>query len=138
MPAAAALTDTHLRRAMQELEASGIAFDEQQLGDDVFNQATFTDPTGHCVRLLEARTFSPPHIEIPDGTTCGYFLEYGIPARDTVSVRTFWESLGFVGMDEHSEPFPRLEMTSDHLDLALYRSRAFRQPVLTFEAEDMR
>jgi catechol 2,3-dioxygenase-like lactoylglutathione lyase family enzyme len=127
-----------LRRAVEELEASGVAFDELRLGDDVFNQAAFTDPTGHCVRLLEARTFSPPQIESPAGTTCGYFLEYGIPTRDTASARTFWEPLGFVGMDEQTDPFPRLEMTSDHLDMGLYRSRAFRQPVLAFEAEDMR
>ena len=35
-------------------------------------------------------------------------------------------------------PFPRTTLTSDRLNLALYRTRAFRQPLLTFEDRDMR
>lgn len=41
-------------------------------------------------------------------------------------------------MDEQSHPFPRTELTSDNVNLAFYRSRALRHPVLTFEDEDMR
>jgi predicted enzyme related to lactoylglutathione lyase len=127
-----------LWRSVAELEALGIELDEQRLGEDSFNYAKFTDPTGQKVNLLEARTFSPPQIGIISATTCGYFLEYGIPARDAEKARAFWEPLGFVGMEEQPLPFARTEMTSDHLNLGFYRSRAFRQPVLTFEDDDMR
>jgi hypothetical protein len=61
----------------------------------------------------------------------------GVPVRDYQIGREFWESLGFVGMEPETEPLPRLALTSDHLNLGLYRTRALRQPVLTFEDSDM-
>lgn len=128
----------NLRAGLERLEAQGIEFDSLELGDDVFNRATFCDPSGQCVQLLEARTFSPPQLEHDVPTTCGYFAEYGIPVRDAHAPREIWERLGFVAMDETQEPFSRVELTSDHLNLALYRTRALRRPVLTFESADMR
>jgi catechol 2,3-dioxygenase-like lactoylglutathione lyase family enzyme len=125
-----------LARGIERLRAFGIRFDEERLGDDVFNRASFTDPTGLCVNLLEARTFSPPAESVP--TTCGYFVELGIPTRDADSGRRFWERLGFVAMEEELLPFARTQLTSDHLNLGLYRSRAFRHALLTFEDEQMR
>lgn len=127
----------NLRSELPKLAERGIEFEEQHLGDEVFNQVTFTDPTGHCVRLLEARTFSPPQLALPESTTCGYFVEYGLPTRDPATARAFWEPLGFVGLEERNDPFARTELTSALLNLGLYRSRAFRDPVLTFEADDM-
>lgn len=128
-----------LRRSIHELESVGVEFEAVDLSDDSFNQAAFKDPTGQLVNLLEARTFSPPQLEQPHfESTCGYFLEYGIPARDADAARAFWEPLGFVGLAESVLPFAKLELTSDHLDLAFYRSRAFRQPVIAFEDDHMR
>ncbi|HKE95427.1 MAG TPA: hypothetical protein VKB34_14030 [Povalibacter sp.] len=127
-----------LARGMEPLREAGIVFDQERLGNDVFNQATFTDPCGQCIQLLEARTFSPPHSQALVQTSCGYFSEFGIPARDVASCREFWEPLGFVAMDEDARPFPRTALTSDHLNLGLYRTRALRQPVLSFEDPDMR
>ncbi|HLS79873.1 MAG TPA: VOC family protein [Steroidobacter sp.] len=126
-----------LTRRIERLEALGVSFEERVLGDDVFNHASFRDPTGLRVALLEARTFSPP----PPGavlTACGYFTEFAIPVRDVASVRAFWEPLGFVALEEEQQPFPRTSLTSDHLNLAFYRTRAFRTPLLTFEDPAMR
>ncbi|HJY40663.1 MAG TPA: hypothetical protein VJ303_05495, partial [Steroidobacteraceae bacterium] len=68
----------------------------------------------------------------------GYFSELGLPARAaTDEARAFWESVGFVALDEEAQPFPRTPLVSDGLDLALYRTRALRQPVLTFEDSEM-
>ena len=124
--------------AVRELESRGVVFDEVHLGEDVFNRAVFSDPAGQVVNLWEARTFSPPQMESPAATTCGYFTEYAMPARETQVVCAFWESLGFVGMEEQLLPFARTELTSDHLDIAFYRTRTLRQPVLTFEDDHMR
>lgn len=124
-----------LARAAQTLLASGVSFDQERLGTEVFNQVMFEDPNGLCINLIEARTFSP--LTAAAGSDCGYFSEVGIPVRDTGASRSFWEPLGFVAMDEESEPFPRSPVTSDHLNLGLYRTRALRQIVLTFEAADM-
>jgi hypothetical protein len=42
-----------------------------------------------------------------------------------------------VALDEETQPFPRTPLVGDGLDLALYRTRALRQPVLTFEDAGM-
>jgi catechol 2,3-dioxygenase-like lactoylglutathione lyase family enzyme len=125
-----------LAHGIERLRSQGIEFDQERIGNDVFNQAAFTDPSGLCVNVLEARTFSPPSDS--SSTTCGYFVELGIPVRDLDASRQFWEPLGFVAMDEESQPFTRVPLTSDHLNLGLYRTRSFRQPLLTFEDPDMR
>lgn len=125
-----------LAQGIERLRDIGIDFEQERIGNDVFNQATFADPAGVCVNLLEARTFSPPN----EGsiTTCGYFVEFGIPVRDSDRGRRFWEALGFVAMDEELLPFARTQLTSDRLNLGLYRTRAFRQPLLMFEDEHVR
>lgn len=125
-----------LARGMERLREFGIEFDQQHTGGDEFNRATFTAPGNICVNLLEARTFSPPAES--SSTVCGYFSEFGIPVREMEASRRFWEGLGFVAMEEERLPFARVTLTSDHLNLGLYRSRAFRQPLLTFEDSDMR
>ena len=127
-----------LRKRLADLEHMGVQFEHLDLSDDTFNQATFKDPSGQLVNLLEARTFSPPQLEGGSESTCGYFVEYGIPGKDADATRAFWEPLGFVALEEISLPIPKLEFTSDWLNLALYRSRALRQPVLTFEDDHMR
>lgn len=127
-----------LLRGVDELAALGVEIGDAQLADDVFNQASFRDPTGLSVRLIEARTFSPLRLESGQGGSCGYFSEFALPVRESDAARAFWEPLGFVALEEESAPFARTSMTSDRLNLALYRTRAFRTPVLTFEAEHMR
>jgi catechol 2,3-dioxygenase-like lactoylglutathione lyase family enzyme len=126
-----------LAHGVEQLKELGVTFDQERLGSDVFNQAIFRDPAGVSVNLLEARTFSPPERDAVV-TTCGYFSEFGIPLKETDAARSFWERLGFVALEEQPQPFPRAILTSDRLNLALYRTRAFRQPLLTFEDRDMR
>lgn len=127
-----------LADAVEALRDRGVDFDQERLGADVFNQVAFKDPNGHTVNILEARTFSPPDLDAVVATTCGYFSEYGIPTRNPAASRDFWEPLGFVALDEESQPFARTPLTSDRLNLGMYRTRALRQPVLTFEDADMR
>jgi hypothetical protein len=127
-----------LMHGIDQLEQLGIEFEDLKLGNEVFNRVSFRDPSGQCVNVVEARTFSPPQFDTQPATTCGYFTEFGLPAREQGPMRIFWEALGFVAWEEESEPFARTAITSDHLNLSLYRSRAFRQPLLTFEDRDMR
>ena len=128
----------HLITIVEQLEAQGVQFDELHLTDQVFNRAAFRDPSGLVVNLLEARTYSPPQLQRPALTTCGYFSELGAPVRETEAARKFWEPLGFVALEEEDRPFARTPLTSSRLNLALYRARAFRAPVLTFEDDNMR
>jgi len=122
----------------QKLVHAGVSFAEEHLGSETFNHATFNDPGGQRVTLVEARTFSPPVLEPAYESQCGYFSEFGMPCREWSPVADFWESAGFVALDPVMEPFPRKTLTSARLNLGLYRTRALRQPVLTFEAVDMK
>ncbi len=126
-----------LQLGIGRLKERGVTFENERLGEDVFNQAQLLDPGGLNVMLLEARTFSPPQLDAPVDSACGYFSELGIPTRATDAARLFWESVGFVALEEEGQPFPRTPLVSDGLDLALYRTRALRQPVLTFEDSAM-
>lgn len=125
-----------LATGVQRLQHAGIDFDQLCLGEDAFNQATFHDPNGQAVMLLEARTFSPPALDAP--SSCGYFAEYGLPTRAVATSREFWESLGFVALEEEPEPLRRTPLTSRHINVALYCNRLLRQPLLTFEDRNMR
>jgi catechol 2,3-dioxygenase-like lactoylglutathione lyase family enzyme len=126
-----------LRLGVGRLRERGVTLEEERFGDDVFNQAQLRDPGGLSVTLLEARTFSPPHLDAPIESACGYFSELGLPVRAADAARAFWESVGFVALEEEAQPFPRTPLVSDGLDLALYRTRALREPVLTFEDSEM-
>jgi hypothetical protein len=126
-----------LQLGVGRLKERGVTFEDERFGSDVFHQAQLRDPGGLNVLLLEARTFSPPQLDAPIESSCGYFSELGIPSRATDEASAFWESVGFVALEEEPQPFPRMPLVSDGLDLALYRTRALRHPVLTFEDRAM-
>ncbi len=62
-----------LARRLAAFEAAGVEFDSRVLGDDRFNEATFTLPDGQVLRLLEARTWSPPAQATP--SPLGWFVK---------------------------------------------------------------
>lgn len=126
-----------LERRLDGLRRRGVRFEFERVGEDVFNEAGFLDPHGQMVTLLEARTFSPPDLPPAHTSACGDFAEYAIPVRAFEPGRDFWESLGFVAMDSPDSIFPRLTLTSDHLNLGLYQTRTLRGPALTFETSRM-
>ena len=106
-------------------------------GEEVFNEIGFADPFGHRIAVLEARTFSPVPRAVTDTSLCGDFAQLSLPASDFLAAKTFWEPLGFVAADELSEPYPHLELTSDHLDIAFHAPAVYPQPMLVFRAPDM-
>ena len=136
-PLALTFVQPDLARHAARLHTLGIEFHSEDFDTESFHQASFVDPHGLRVQLVEARTFSPPPVDLHAGSTCGYFAELGVPTRDYRIGREFWEGLGFVGMEPETEPLARLSLTSDRLNIGLYRSRALRQPILTFEDADM-
>jgi hypothetical protein len=127
-----------LAKHARELRQHGVVFDREHLSADSFNDLSFRDPNGQHVKLLEARTFSQPNLDASFSSSCGYFVEYGIPVREFEPSRIFWEQLGFIAMDEETRPFSRVSLTSDRLNIGLHRSRAIRQPLLVFEDPEMR
>jgi len=117
--------------------AAGIHLTRCRTGDEVFNEIAFTDPFGHEVAILEARTYSPVARDAIDVSLCGDFAELSLPAGDFSVAQAFWEPLGFVAAEEAQVPYPHLTLTSDHLDLAFHPPRVCARPMLVFRAADM-
>lgn len=124
-----------LLQHLESLESAGVEFAARVLGDDEFHAAVFEDPDGQLVRLVEARTFSPPERVRP--SLFGWFEEYAMPVADLGRSREFWERLGFVTAAEGGRPWPHLSLTSDTLDLGLFRTRDLAAPTLRFVVDDV-
>ena len=126
-----------LLKHLDALEQKGIEFEFRHLGNDVFNEVGWFDPSGQLVRLVEARTFSPSKRLANDTSRCGYFLEIAVPAPDRESAKAYWEDFGFVGMEELEDRLPHISCTSDYIDLGLYRPADLRRAALRFEVDDV-
>jgi catechol 2,3-dioxygenase-like lactoylglutathione lyase family enzyme len=126
-----------LMHHLDRLEQLGIELAFRRVGTDVFNEAGFADPNGQMVALLEARTYSPPDRASHQTSLLGWFEEFALPVRDLQASAGFWEQLGFVPVEEGDDPFPRIGLTSDTLNLALVRTGSLEAPALVFAQADM-
>jgi catechol 2,3-dioxygenase-like lactoylglutathione lyase family enzyme len=126
-----------LLRYLETLEGLGTAFEFRHLGNDVFNEVGWLDPSGHLVRLIEARTFSPSKRLATDTSHCGYFAEIALPAPNPEAAKAYWEQLGFVGIDEFDDRLPHVSCTSDYVDLGLYDPAHLRRSTLRFDVDDV-
>jgi catechol 2,3-dioxygenase-like lactoylglutathione lyase family enzyme len=126
-----------LLKHLDGLERRGIEFEFRRLGNDVFNEVGWFDPSGQLLRLIEARTFSPSKRLANDTSQCGYFLEIALPAPDRELAKTYWEDFGFVGMDEPGDRLPHIACTSDFIDVGLYHPADLRRATLRFEVDDV-
>ena len=75
------------RRDLGALERRGIEILDRRLGDDVFNEASI-EAGGQVVRLLEARTHSPPPLGPGETSRLGWFEEYALPVADLKRARS--------------------------------------------------
>jgi catechol 2,3-dioxygenase-like lactoylglutathione lyase family enzyme len=119
------------------LEKRGIDLAWKRVGEDAFNEVGFLDPAGQAVRVQEAPTHFAAEHDPRETSLCGDFAEYSLPAGEFEPLREFWEPLGFVAIGESENPYLRMSMTSDHLDLAVHRPRTLDRPMLVFAAADM-
>jgi catechol 2,3-dioxygenase-like lactoylglutathione lyase family enzyme len=126
-----------LLRHLGALERLGLHFEFRRLGNEVFNELGWLDPSGHLIRLVEARTFSPSKRLSTDTSLCGYFLEIALPTASRDEAKEFWETLGFVGIDEPQALLPHVSCTSDSIDIGLYDPAHLRGPTLLFETADV-
>lgn len=121
---------------LRGLRHAGIELESQRLGDEVFNEATFLDPNGQRVVLLEARTFSPAVWRADRVAACGKLVEYALATPSIEASRTFWEKLGLVCVASGDEPHPWARLTGHGLTLGLHRTTAFRT-ALRYAAEPL-
>jgi catechol 2,3-dioxygenase-like lactoylglutathione lyase family enzyme len=126
-----------LLKYLGTLEGLGMEFEFRRLGNDVFNEVGWFDPSGQLVRLIEARTFSPSKRDGNDTSRCGYFLEIALPTPNLEAAKAYWEQFGFVGIDETQDRLPHVSCTSDYIDLGLYNPAHLRRSTLRFEVDDV-
>jgi catechol 2,3-dioxygenase-like lactoylglutathione lyase family enzyme len=126
-----------LLKHIDGLEALGLEFEFRRLGNDVFNEVGWFDPSGQLIRLIEARTFSPSKRAGTDTSRCGYFIEIALPSQDLQESKSYWERFGFVGIDDTDDRLPHISCTSDYVDLGLYEPSHLRRSTLRFEVDDV-
>jgi catechol 2,3-dioxygenase-like lactoylglutathione lyase family enzyme len=126
-----------LLQHLDRLERLVERFEFRRLGNDVFNEIGWYDPSGHLIRLVEARTFSPSKRKATETSLCGYFREIGLPAPARERSKAHWEGFGFVGIDEPDAVPPHVSCTSDTIDVGLYEPVHLEGPALIFEVEDV-
>jgi len=126
-----------LAASLAAYAAAGIELTSCRMGEDVFNEIAFADPSGHAVAVLEARTYSPIAPDAAGNSLCGEFAEVSLPVKDFVAAQAFWETLGFVATEEVRAPYRHLALTSDHLDLAFHDPHLCPQPMLVFREPGM-
>jgi hypothetical protein len=126
----------NLASHVPELEALGIEFNFARFGEEAFHELGFSDPSGHTITLLEARTFSPLAVGHAPTTAIGYFEEFGLPTGDLETASAFWDKLGLVAFDRVEQPFPKAVLAGSDINVGLY-DLDLRAPVLAFSDPHM-
>jgi catechol 2,3-dioxygenase-like lactoylglutathione lyase family enzyme len=120
-----------LRARLATLATLDVTIDEARLDDVSMHQALLRDPSGQPLRLLEARTFSPPALSPAHLSALGYFEEFALATPDLAAASAFWERVGFVAFEPVREPFARAVAASRDLNVGLY-AIDLQVPVLVF------
>ena len=128
-----------LRTRLDELAGIGIELDRVRLDESSLNEAEFRDPCGVRVRLLEARTFSPPSLDPSFESKLGYFEGYVVGATDLGTAGTFWEKFGFVAFQDAGDENAPPRLVASHRDVNLvFLELDLQEPMLSFSASDMK
>ena len=125
-----------LRERLGALTTLGVTIEEARLDDLSLHQALLRDPSGQPLRLLEARTFSPPLLSPAHSSALGYFEEFGLATPDLAAASAFWERLGFVAFEPVLEPLPKVVAASRDLNVGLF-AIDLPAPVLVFSDATM-
>ncbi|HXS27740.1 MAG TPA: hypothetical protein VN730_08760 [Steroidobacteraceae bacterium] len=121
-----------VERLGAELERHGYVLEYRRTGTEEFHEIALRDPAGQLIRVLEARTYSPPAGEAPERSLCGEFAALALRSTDFATTKRFWEPLGFVALEERESPFEHLALTGDRLNLVFHRVRALGEVALIF------
>lgn len=123
---------SHLRA----LRRAGIELTSEQLGEDRFNEASFSDPNGQRVVLLEARTSSPGVWHAGRVPVCGKLIEYSLATHSIEESCEFWERVGLVRVASGDAPHDWARLEGHGLRLGLHRTSRF-EAALSYYATDI-
>lgn len=118
-----------LAKQLSHLAGLGVALQDIQTDDDVFNQVRFQTQEQLTIMLLEARTFSPANLNGKESfSQLGHFVSFAIQSSNSDQSKDFWESVGFVS-DINQES----RLSSDGLTLDVLKGSECPLPCLYFE-----
>ena len=112
----------------RDLANCGVQIEQARLGSDVFNELALREPGGKLLRVLEARSFSPP-AETPDHTRLGTFASLSLPCRNLDQAAQFWRQLGFAIV---ATDVPWKGFAVPGTPLVYHERRALPEPALLF------
>lgn len=137
LPDSPSMTFVHpdLARHARSMADHGFRFEYLRLDDDVFNQLGLADRDGHMIRMLEARTFSPPMDDVGH-SHCGEWFELVLPVRSATSTGRFWAPLAPALLRLREEPTTHMRFDADGAALGLSESIALKKPSLCFKCRD--
>jgi len=118
----------------RELGARFIEVEATRLGSDVFNELGVREPGGMLLRVIEARTFSPP-AELPARTALGRFLTTSLPCPDLGDARLFWERLDMEVLGAE-DPWPSINVAG--LPVACHEAASCQETLLLFDGAGAR
>lgn len=109
-------------------------FEYQNTQPDEFNELCMLDPAGLPLRVLEARTFSPPNFGGAENVSmCGRFGELALPTNNIDQRKVFYEGLGFVSGTTENYAM----LMGDGLNLGFYSVTQLKKPALKFQSNDL-
>ena len=124
-----------LAKEARSMSDHGFEFQHLQLDEDAFNELTFVDRDDHPIKMIEARTFSPPGDDLPD-SLCGAWFEVVLPVKDTLRAARFWAPLAPELLRMREEPTTHMRFSAAGIPLGLSESIALKAPSLCFRCDD--
>lgn len=113
----------------RDLTEALVPVGQARLGSDVFNELSLREPGGCQLRVLEARSFSPP-AELPVQTGFGRFEWLSLPCRDFGKAADFWRRVGF---DVEALQAPREGIAVPGTPISYHLRRTLSEPALLFQ-----
>lgn len=126
-----------LAAEIAELRSRGLRIEQKRTADDEFNHLVAADLDRHRLRLVEARTFSPPGFDEKKASLCGRFREIALPVQDMDAAAALYHRLGFEEVERLESPYPYLRVAGNGVALGLHQTRDLADPALVFGSPDI-
>jgi catechol 2,3-dioxygenase-like lactoylglutathione lyase family enzyme len=124
-----------LRHYARPLRRLGVDLTHENLRDNEFNSIGFSDPGGHEIVLIEARTFPPGDRDVRSIAVCGELFELTLPAEDLDASSRFWRAFGMTAVASGEAPHRWERLTGHGVTLGLHETHC--APGLSFRCEDL-
>lgn len=135
---AVAFVHQDLARHVQDLEERGVRLAFRELGQEQFHEVGFYSPDGHLLRMMEARTFSPPGPDDIAASIVGQSSEISLRSREPETAIVFWKDRGFiVDADESDRESDHVPLIAPGISIGLRNDLRWPEPVLRFESTDI-